>query len=151
MTYLATKTFGHDLGLSACFRQYRAESHCNRLHGYALSFKLVFACEELDETNWVIDFGDFGDVKKFLTDTFDHKLLVARDDPHLQEIRALEMFGLAKVKEVKAVGCEAFAKMVHDFVSGWLEVRGVQHRVHLISVEVREHGANSAVYGGPSA
>ena len=31
--FLSTKTYGHDLGLSAAFRQWRAESHCRLIHG----------------------------------------------------------------------------------------------------------------------
>ena len=33
----STKTYGHEEGLSCCFRQWRAtHSHCRLLHGYAL-------------------------------------------------------------------------------------------------------------------
>ena len=40
----STKTYGHEEGLSCCFRQWRAtHSHCRLLHGYALSFRLTFA------------------------------------------------------------------------------------------------------------
>ena len=57
MPYQSTKQFGQDLGLSCCFRQWRAESHCNQLHGYAIAIRLVFEAEELDVRRWVVDFG----------------------------------------------------------------------------------------------
>ena len=76
MTYKSTKTYGHELGLSCCFRQWRAESHCRLLHGYALSIRLVFEAEELDVRNWVVDFGSLKSLKQMFVDTFDHKLLV---------------------------------------------------------------------------
>ena len=146
--YQVTKTYGHELGLSACFRQWRAKSHCAQLHGYALSFKLIFQAANLDENNWVIDFGSLKPVKEYLVNTFDHKLVVAGDDPQLDAITELAGLGIADVLVIENVGCEAFAKMVHGFVTGWLYSTGQLRRVQLLSVEVREHGANSAIYMG---
>ncbi|SVB70610.1 uncharacterized protein METZ01_LOCUS223464, partial [marine metagenome] len=28
--YQSTKTYGNEVGLSCCFRQWRADSHCNK-------------------------------------------------------------------------------------------------------------------------
>ena len=47
--YRSTKTYDHNEGLSCCFRQWRADSHCNLVHGYALAFRFVFATHTLDE------------------------------------------------------------------------------------------------------
>lgn len=148
--FLVTKTYDHSLGLSACFRQWRASSHCRFLHGYALSFKLTFAADQLNENNWVLDFGGLKDVKAFLVDTFDHRLIVANDDPYLDDIAGLSGLDIADVLVVDRVGCEAFAEMVGLFVLSWL------HRVHsssmgirglrLVEVEAREHGGNSAIW-----
>lgn len=144
--YLSTKSYSHDVGLSACFRQHKADSHCNLLHGYALAINLVFAAEELDHRNWVMNFGGLKAVKRMLEDTFDHKLLVAADDPELDEICGLAALGIADVRVCKAVGCEAFAEMVYEMVDQWLQDMGHKPRVRLVSAEVREHGANSAIY-----
>lgn len=146
MRYAATKTYGHDAGLSACFRQWRAESHCRLLHGYALSVKLDFEADVLDSRNWVIDFGGLGPVKSYLRDVFDHKTLVAFDDPQLPFMETLARLGLVELVVVQATGCEAFAKMVAGFVIEWLETNGHAPRVRLAAVEIREHGANSAIY-----
>lgn len=148
--YSSTKTFGHDLGLSACFRQWRAKSHCNLLHGYALSVKLVFECNnaDLDECNWCIDFGGLKDIKAWLQRMFDHTLLVAADDPHIDELCALAGLGLADVRVVENTGCEAFAKLIFEHTETWLKFKGHSPRVWLASVEVREHDANSAIYYG---
>lgn len=147
------KTYGHDLGLSACFRQWRAKSHCSRLHGYALKITLVFESSELDENGWVIDFGDLDQVSDMLRELFDHKLLVAADDPALEAIRELGRIGLAQVREVERVGCEAFAELIFVKVADWLvrrnEVRG--QSVLLQKVMVAEHGANSVTYGRGSS
>ena len=56
--YISTKTYKH-LGPVA-YRQWRADSHCNLIHGYALSFHFEFESEELDARNWVMDFGGTG-------------------------------------------------------------------------------------------
>lgn len=146
MSYLSTKTFGHELGLSVAFRQWRAESHCRFLHGYALSIKLIFTAGELDKFNWVVDFGSFSEVKQALVDFFDHKLLVAGDDPRLRELLELEKIGVAEVVIVKSTGCEAFAKMISDVVVSWMRQKKYTPRCQLVEVEVREHGANSAIY-----
>ena len=42
MNYVSTKTYGHEVGLSCAFRQHKADSHCAKLHGYALSVKVEF-------------------------------------------------------------------------------------------------------------
>lgn len=143
--YKSTKEYGHEQGLSCCFRQWAAESHCNLLHGYAIAVKLTFRAEELDHRNWVQDFGGLKEVKEFLKNTFDHKLLVATNDPELWAIRKLDEIGLADVVEVPAVGCEAFAKLIHDAVCNILIITG-HDRIDLESVEVKEHAGNSAIY-----
>lgn len=148
--FISTKTYGHDLGLSACFRQWRAESHCRFLHGYALAVRLEFAADELDVRNWVVDFGSLKGFKQWLCDTFDHKLLVAEDDPaRTGLLNALGQEGLADVVVVPATGCEAFAKLIFECGEIWLEDNGYAPRVRMHQVEVKEHGANSAIYSAP--
>lgn len=150
--FLVTKTYDHSLGLSACFRQWRASSHCRFLHGYALSFKLTFAADQLDKDNWVIDFGGLKPVKAWLCDNFDHKMVIAEDDPAIDDLGMLAGLGLADTLVLPFVGCEGFAKYVYDYVDAWLgderpldcDIRGLR----LVEVEVREHGANSAIYRG---
>lgn len=146
--YRSTKTYGHEIGLSACFRQHRAESHCHLLHGYALAVKFVFEAAHLDVRNWVVDFGGLKSLKTMLEDTFDHTLLVAEDDPFKDELCALQGIGVARVIVVPATGCEVFAKMVYECTEQWLRDAGFSPRCRLVSAEVREHGANSAIYIG---
>lgn len=144
--HVSTKTYGHEIGLSACFRQHKAHSHCRLLHGYALAIKFQFGTNELDATNWVVDFGGLKSLKGRLEDTFDHKLLVAEDDPHKEALLNLQTLGLAEVVLVEKAGCEAFAELVFHTTEIWLKDAGYSPRVSLLSVEVSEHGANSAIY-----
>lgn len=146
--HYSTKTYGHELGLSAAFRQWRAESHCRLIHGYALAVKIVFAAEELDVRGWVVDFGSLKSLKGWLENTFDHKLLIAEDDPKRDVLRTLGEMGLADVVMVEATGCEAFAKLIYEATEVWLKDNGYAPRCSVFSVEVKEHGANSAMYQG---
>ena len=144
--YLSTKTFGHELGLSAAFRQWKADSHCRFLHGYALAVKFTFATNELDARNWVVDFGGLKSLKQILDDTFDHKTLVAEDDPRYGTFVELSMLGVIDMVTVPATGCEKFAEMIYEVAEQWLLDAGFSPRCWLVSVEVKEHGANSAIY-----
>jgi 6-pyruvoyltetrahydropterin/6-carboxytetrahydropterin synthase len=147
--FLVTKTYGHELGLSACFRQWRAVSHCRFLHGYALSFKFVFEAQSLDDKNWVIDFGGLDELKQKLKDVFDHRLIVADDDPQMDTLSMLNGLGCANVLILPDVGCEMFARYAWGFADDAVRRMGVAQRVRVISCEVREHGANSAIYIAP--
>ncbi len=148
MTFISTKTYTHAIGLSSCFRQWRADSHCKYLHGYALQIRLEFEAEKLDERNWVVDFGSLKSFKGWLEDTFDHKLLVAEDDPLRDELIKLADLGLADIVMVGATGCEAFAQMIFECAEIWLKDNGYAPRVSIKLVEVSEHSANSAIYTG---
>jgi 6-pyruvoyltetrahydropterin/6-carboxytetrahydropterin synthase len=152
MTFQSTKTYGHNIGLSAAFRQWRAKSHCHYLHGYALAIKLVFETDELDARNWCVDFGSLKSLKGWLEDTFDHKTVVASDDPEIEWFREGQKRGLLDLVELPACGCEKFAEFVFGATETWLEANGYTPRVRLVSAEVMEHGANSALYlGGKNA
>ena len=80
-------------GFSTVFRQWKAETtHCRFVHGYGISFKVYFE-GDLDERNWVWDFGgmkraktqiDGKSPKEWMDYMFDHTLIVAEDDPFIK-------------------------------------------------------------------
>lgn len=148
IVYGSTKTYTHSIGLSACFRQWRAESHCKYLHGYSLQVNVKFESERLDERNWIVDFGSLKSFKGWLEDTFDHKTLVAEDDPALELFKQMDQNKkngkLIQLRIVPDTGCEAFSRMIFEYLEGWLTDNGYSPRVRLVSVEVSEHGGNSA-------
>lgn len=148
MSFRSTKTYGHEIGLSCAFRQWRAESHCRFIHGYALAVHFVFEADELDSRNWVVDFGSLKSLKGMLEDTFDHKLLIADDDPLKNLLLELEEEGIAEIRILPDVGCEKFAEFIFGATETWLESNGYSPRVRLLEVKVSEHGANSASYTG---
>ena len=147
--YQSTKTYGNEVGLSCCFRQYKADSHCNKLHGYSLGFRFTFEAAKLDERNWVYDFGNCKWIKAYLQDKFDHKLVVARDDPiNEDEFLHTTLSNIADIRYMDNVGCEKFAESVFNHVAPKIE-KSTKGRVSLFSVECFEHGANSAIYINP--
>lgn len=159
--FYSTKTYGNDRGLSCCFRQWRStHSHCSLLHGYSIGVRIVFECDSLDERNWVMDFGGLNEFKSWLEYMFDHTTLIAEDDPHLETFKKLAEIGtlhkppysaLVDLRIVPAVGCERFSELVHQKLSDILDKdrqsgRLLNKTVRVKSVEVFEHGANSAIY-----
>ena len=144
--YRSTKIFS---GYSTCFRQWRAkESHCQYMHGYSLKFKVIFI-GDLDERNWVMDFGCFSKngVKEKLSDFFDHTTIVSKDDPHFEHFHKLEDLGLIQLRVVDHVGCEKFAEFVYKLIQDTLSRDGLSQRVRVHSVECIENEKNSAIYG----
>ena len=144
--YRSTKSYDHSEGLSCCFRQWRADhSHCRLLHGYALAFRFVFATRDLDRHHWCLDFGSLKPVRQWLHEMFDHTLVVAEDDPERGRFEALGAAGLADLRVLPAVGCEATARFVYLHVNQMID-NHTDGRVWVESVEVSEHGGNSALY-----
>ena len=170
--YYSTKTYGNDRGLSCCFRQWKStHSHCSLLHGYSIGIKLIFESETLDDRNWVMDFGGLKAFKEWSEYMFDHTLIVAEDDPHLEKFKNLAKLGLNDVggvcdlRMVGDVGCEKFAELAYGIMNNILTafkagksitLAGKEYTarypvgkgVKLKSVEVFEHAGNSAVYEG---
>ena len=141
--FYSGKTYAHNTGHSCAFRQWRADSHCNLIHGYALQFEFVFGGEELDERNWIVDFGGLKPLKEWLKYMFDHTYLLASDDPEFETFQELADKGLIDLRVVGGVGCERFAaqafdeadRIVKDLTDG---------RCWVQKCTVREHEANSA-------
>lgn len=143
MKFTSTKEYLH-LGPVA-YRQWRADSHCKLIHGYAMSFRFHFEANDLDARNWVVDYGSLRPLKGLLEDWFDHKLLVAQDDPQMAAFQNLENLGLAQLTIVEKTGCEGLAEWIIRYVNElWLKDYGYDDRVTCRKVEVRETGANMA-------
>jgi 6-pyruvoyltetrahydropterin/6-carboxytetrahydropterin synthase len=151
--FQSTKVFD---GFSTVFRQWRAEgTHCRFLHGYGVSFKVWFE-GDLDERNWVWDFGgmkrakgtiDGMTPKAWMDHMFDHTLVVAEDDPELQSFRDMDSRGVVQLRIVPATGAERFAKFVYDKLNDFVQEE-TNGRVRISKVEFMEHSKNSAIYQG---
>lgn len=141
-------------GYSTCFRQWKADgTHCKFLHGYAVSFQVWFE-GELDERNWVFDFGGMKRAKHsiegrspkdFFAWLLDHTTVVAEDDPYLEVFKQMDKDGIIQLRILPSVGCERFAEYLHNVINDFLTVE-TEGRVKATKVEVYEHERNSASY-----
>jgi hypothetical protein len=68
------------------------------------------------------------------------------------ELEPYQRGALCDLRIVEGVGCEMFAKMAYDKMAELLNSGNMRYpinpNVRLKSVEVFEHGANSAIYEG---
>jgi 6-pyruvoyltetrahydropterin/6-carboxytetrahydropterin synthase len=150
--FQSTKIFD---GYSTCFRQWRANgTHCQFLHGYGISFKITFK-GELDEKNWVWDFGgmkrakgtiDSMNPKAWMDYMFDHTVIMAEDDPYLELFKDMDKNKLIQLRVIPATGAEQFAKFIYDKVNEFV-LEETNNRVRVTQVEFKEHNKNSAIYG----
>jgi 6-pyruvoyltetrahydropterin/6-carboxytetrahydropterin synthase len=97
-----------------------------------------------------MDFGGLTSFKNWLDSTFDHTLVIARDDPEYELLVNLPKH-VADIRVVDSVGAERFAEMAFNKMKEILETtiangRALNPTVRVKSVECFEHGANSAIY-----
>lgn len=141
MHYFSTKTI--DLG-SCAFRQPYANSHCKFLHGYRLTAKFVFACSDLDQNNWVVDFGGLNELKSILEFQFDHTTVVWSKDPQIELFKTLNERGVVDLRVMDdGVGIEKFAEYCFNVANKFIKNK-TNGRCWVESVEVWEHEKNSA-------
>jgi len=151
MGFISTKVFD---GFSCVFRQWKAEgTHCRFLHGYGISFKVWFK-GDLDERNWVWDFGgmkrakgtiDGMNPKAWMDYMFDHTMIVAEDDPFLESFKRMDEAGVVQLRVVPHVGAERFAEYIYTKLNHFVQDE-TDNRVQVVKVEFMEHGKNSAIY-----
>jgi len=152
MKFQSTKVFD---GYSTVFRQWRADgTHCQFLHGYGISFKIIFE-GDLDERNWVWDFGgmkrakntiDGMNPKQWMDNMFDHTTIIAENDPYLENFKEMWKDGIIQLRIIPATGAEQFAKFIYEKVSEFIKIE-TEGRVRVVSVEFMEHNKNTAIYG----
>jgi 6-pyruvoyltetrahydropterin/6-carboxytetrahydropterin synthase len=151
--FTSTKVFD---GYSTVFRQWRAEgTHCRYLHGYGVSFQVWFE-GDLDERNWVWDFGGMKRAVNTIegknpTDYFkyllDHTVIIAKDDPYMDKFVDMYVDGIIQLRIMPNVGAERFAEFLHTKINEFLE-KETDGRVRATKVEFKEHDKNAASYEG---
>jgi len=152
-SFRSTKVFD---GYSTVFRQWKAEgTHCKFLHGYGVSFKVWFE-GELDERNWVWDFGgmkrakgtiDGMNPKAWMDYMFDHTMIVAENDPNINLFRSMDESNIIQLRIIPSVGAEQFAKYIYEKLNAFIQTE-TEGRVKVVQVEFREHEKNTAFYKG---
>ena len=152
-SFRSTKIFD---GYSTVFRQWRAEgTHCKFLHGYGVSLKVWFE-GELDERNWVWDFGgmkrakgtiDGMNPKAWMDYMFDHTMIVAENDPNINLFKSMDESNIIQLRIIPSVGAEQFAKYIYEKLNTFIQTE-TEGRVKVVQVEFREHEKNTAFYKG---
>ena len=141
-------------GFSTVFRQWKAETtHCRFVHGYGISFKVYFE-GDLDERNWVWDFGgmkraktqiDGKSPKEWMDYMFDHTLIVAEDDPFIKAFQQMDDAVVAQVRVIPATGAEKFAEYIYNKLNKFVDTE-TEGRVRVTKVKFMEHGKNADCY-----
>ena len=151
--FKSTKLFD---GFSTVFRQWKAETtHCRFLHGYGVSFRVTFE-GDLDERNWVWDFGgmkrangtiDGMSPKEWMDYMFDHTVIVAEDDPGINGFKTMDQLGIIQLRIIPATGAEKFAEFIFNKLDPFVKEE-TDGRVKITQVEFMEHNKNTAIYEG---
>ena len=142
--FKSTKKFGP---ISTGHRQWLHDGHCSWVHGYGRNVQITFACNQLDERGWVMDFGGLKEVKKFLEDEWDHRTLISEHDPLLPDLLELQEKGGININvmyDPYGPGIEQSCLFVFDNVNDLINQKS--NRVWVEKVEIWEHENNSAYY-----
>jgi len=141
-------------GFSTVFRQWKAETtHCRFVHGYGISFKVYFE-GDLDDRNWVWDFGgmkraktliDGKQPKAWMDYMFDHTMIIAEDDPWVEAFRQMDEASVAQVRIIPATGAEKFSEYIYNKLNEFVKTE-TDNRVRVTKVKFMEHGKNAAYY-----
>jgi len=152
VAYKFTSTKEYIDEFPCAYKQWKADTHCSKNHGYSLSMKFYFGANELDKRGWVCDYGSLTELKQILKDQFDHRTLIAADDPDIEKFRQLEKDGILDLTVLPAMGCECIADMLYKYVNGVYipEMWGPSEAARLwcFRVEVRETVSNMAYREG---
>ena len=152
ITYKYTSTKEYVDAFPVAYRQWRADSHCNVIHGYAFGMRFFFGTHHLDVRRWAADYGGLSELKSFLQDLFDHTTLCSEDDPHLDWYKEAETRGILKLTVLPKLGCESLSDYLYKYVNGVYipEKLGQSEaeRLWCYRVEVRETQTNMAFREG---
>lgn len=162
MPFTCTKTFDC---VSTAHRNWRAASNTNRdskkcslIHGYTKTFTFVFGCEELDEFQWVYDYGTTSTgkertmtkLKNFINNDLDHGVTTDSDDPKLSLLEEMHDNELIKlivipVENGASGSVEGLCRYIYNVFDPQLreETNG---RVWIESVTISEHHKNSSTF-----
>ena len=145
MKFKSSKRFGP---ITTGHRQWRDKGHCSYVHGYGRYVRLTFEATELDERGWVMDFGDLRGVKNWIEDEWDHRTLIAIDDPVIPELKALEKVGginLNILPEGYLPGIEESCRYLYYKLNPIIQ-RKTNNRVEITRVEIWETEKNQGEY-----
>lgn len=151
--YHSTKKFGpistgHRNWHAAC-NSSRDSEKCSYIHGYGRYIQFTFS-GQLDEKGWVYDFGGTKFIKEFLEKNWDHKTLIASDDPELDTLKELHNkkiidLNILDVSKGWTPAIEGSCKFVFDKIQPEI-TKKTEGRIKISKIEIWEHENNSAIF-----
>jgi len=141
--YTSTKYF-KELGPCA-YRNWRSNTDCYLLHGYARSFRFVFGARTLDAQGFVVDFGGLKEVQRQLKAWFDHTVILQSDDPLVHVFEELSQLGHLRLVTFPLISSEGLAQWVGEYVHEFLQ-HATDGRAWVEQCEMIEAEKNSAYY-----
>ena len=114
---------------------------CKHPHGHNASVEIDVRTDSLDNRNMVVDFSDIKRlVKGWIDRELDHKMILRKDDPLVEPLRALgePMYLLESNPTV-----ERIARLIYE--------KGRELGVAITAVRVWETPTSVATYSGPAA
>jgi 6-pyruvoyltetrahydropterin/6-carboxytetrahydropterin synthase len=134
-------------------RQHNHDGHCAFIHGHNWGFEFTFGARQLDDNQFVVDFGKLKWLRDWLNHMFDHTLVLNADDPQLEYLKKtlatvggkLPSCGLADIRVVPNCGAEGLARFLYEEIDRMIRAR-TGDRVYIYSVSVLEDSKNSATF-----
>ena len=125
-------------------RQHLHAGHCAHIHGHNWSITLTFACREMDENGFVVDFGDLKYLKAWIDENLDHACLFNENDPMKDAL--LKDYGqFFKPYILPNCSCEGLAQHIYEVFNPLVQTQTAD-RVWITEVEIEEDSKNSAAY-----
>jgi 6-pyruvoyltetrahydropterin/6-carboxytetrahydropterin synthase len=140
MNFISTKVMD---GYSTCFRYHNSEDESQLLHGTDIKFKFYFE-GDLDNRNWVVDFGIFKRTnhtiiqmqpKEFLSYLFDHTVLISEDDPYKEKFKELDKLGVIQLRIFPSTTPEGIKSYLFPFIDELVR-KETGNRAYLKDLEV---------------
>ena len=85
------------------------------------------------------------ELKSELKNLFDHKVVIAQDDPQRELFNKLSEAGVCELTVMESVGCERFAEVALRRANEYVN-RLSNGSVECVKCEVYEHADNSAIF-----
>lgn len=144
--FVRTKTFGQGENFKCAWRNWQSTGPDRFLHGHTLTVKLVFDCENRDESMQVMDMSLTMELHAWMKSIFDNTAIISADDPELETFQLLHSKSIIDLRILPSVGYENFAQYIWSRTARFLGIHNLAPRVLIRTVEVMDGESNSALY-----
>ncbi|MEM8867824.1 MAG: 6-carboxytetrahydropterin synthase [Verrucomicrobiota bacterium] len=125
-------------------RQHHHDGRCSLIHGHNWAINITFACERVDASGFVVDFGQLKYLKAWIDQNLDHACLFNEDDPE-QERLFNQAGDLFKAYLLPSCSSEGIAQHLYTVFDPMVREH-TDERVWITEIEIEEDSKNSASY-----